>query len=396
MKKLLIKHESGIQLSLLFLLARLILILSLPLEGLKSYGDFWNYYLMASQGTPFFKLWVEYPPLFPFLNRGIYLLVGGREHTFIYLLAGLFSLVQAGNIFLFQEITKKIFPEIEAKQLSLFYVFILVGLFYGWAYFDCLVVFFLLLGINGILNGKDLLAGAAFGVGGLLKWFPLLALPAVSKKRNINQALRIIMLAVFIVGLVWGVLGVVSPAYTGAAFFSQTVKGSWETIWAVLDGNLSTGNFSEDIDRLDPNSAYHQTGFPATVSPYITLFVFGLAGLFIFLKSDLNYHKTFISFITLTFLVFLLWSPGYSPQWVLYLLPLVLLSFEPARAKLASLTIVFLNLLEWPVLLSRGWFNFLEEIVFLRTAIFLLFTVLLALDILGSGKHLREDSLEAK
>jgi hypothetical protein len=181
--------------SLYFLLARFILILALPLEGIKSYGDFWNYYLIASLGTPFINLWTEYPPFFPFLTRGIYLLVGGRESAFIYLMVVLFSLAQAGNIYIFLKIAKDLFPDQEARQLSLFYVFILVSLFYGWAYFDCLVVLFMLLGINGILKRKDLLSGAAFGIGGLLKWFPLLALPAFWKIRKPGQAAKIILLA---------------------------------------------------------------------------------------------------------------------------------------------------------------------------------------------------------
>ena len=49
-------EEEG--LSLLFLFARLIMIISIPIEGLKSYGDFWNFYNLASLGRPFLDLWV--------------------------------------------------------------------------------------------------------------------------------------------------------------------------------------------------------------------------------------------------------------------------------------------------------------------------------------------------
>jgi hypothetical protein len=51
----------------------------------------------------------------------------------------------------------------------------------------------------------------------------------------------------------------------------------------------------------------------------------------------------------------LLWSPGWSPQWVLYLLPIILLVLPEREALLLSLALVLINLLEWPLLLSRGY-----------------------------------------
>ena len=35
--------------------------------------------------------------------------------------------------------------------------------------------------------------------------------------------------------------------------------------------------------------------------------------------------RSAIAFLGVTWCLFLIWSPGYSPQWVLYLLPLILL-----------------------------------------------------------------------
>ena len=42
------------------------------------------------------------------------------------------------------------------------------------------------------------------------------------------------------------------------------------------------------------------------------------------------------------------------------------------------LVLLLINLLEWPILLSRGWFQFLEEIILLRTGIFILLAILFA------------------
>ncbi len=68
--------------------------------------------------------------------------------------------------------------------------------------------------------------------------------------------------------------------------------------------------------------------------------------------------------------------PGYSPQWVLYLLPLTLLLLPPRRGILMSIVLLAVNVLEWPVLLARGWFQGLYLLVPVRTLLLLLLTIL--------------------
>jgi hypothetical protein len=145
-----------------------------------------------------------------------------------------------------------------------------------------------------------------------------------------------------------------------------------------VDGNLTTGNFNPDIDRQIVETATLSTGNPSRISPWLLLPLFAAIGLMIFIKSDLESIEKLISFSGFTLILFFLWSPGYSPQWVLYLLPLVLLGFKYQRSLLLGMILVFVNLLEWPVLLSRGWFHLIEEIILLRTVIFLLLAGLFA------------------
>lgn len=367
-----------------FLAGRIILVLSLPYEGLKSYGDFWNFYRLASLGWPYIDLWVEYPPFFPLLSRGIYLLAGGSENAYVYILAILFSIVQALNVYLFSRLVRKSSGMNEWSQRLLTYSFLLVGLFYGWTYFDCIGVFLLLLSIDLSLEGKHMAAGASMGLGGLVKWFPILVFPAQLKWHDAKKTIRSGLILVGIIVLVWAVFLVVSPDFSRASLVSQSAKGSWETVWAFIDGNLGTGNFSTAADRLDPASASIPAGFPPRVSPFLTLPVFLLIGLAFLIKAELDTAQKFIAFTGLTLVLFLLWSPGYSPQWVLYVLPLVLLSFDFDRGLLVSLLLVLINLLEWPILLSRGLFQYLGVVVGLRTAILILLVFLLGQKVLGS------------
>ena len=365
-----------IHISMLFLAARLIMIISIPLEGLKSYGDFWNFYHLASMGRPFLDLWVEFPPLFPVLSRGIYLMVGGREHSFIYVLIAIFSIIQAANIYLFQKIARVIKPENEYINRVFVYVFFLVGLFYGWAYFDSLAVFCLLLGLYLITIKNARAAGLVIGIGGLIKWFPILILPAAWKWLKTRKALIVIIIAAVVIGLGWGLLLGISPEFTKASLAAQSAKGSWETVWALIDGNLSTGNFNPDIDRSITSSASISTGNPSVVPVWLSLLILSGIGFWVFWKSTIETAHQVIGMSGFTMIMFFLWSPGYSPQWTLYLLPLVLLCFKNKRSLLLAMVLTLINLLEWPILLSRGWFQYLDEIVLMRTALFILLAYL--------------------
>lgn len=381
---------SRISVCCLFFISRLILILSLPIQGIQSYGDFWNFHFVAGLGRPFLDIWVEFPPLFPLISRGIYHLVGGREHAYIYIGALFFSLIQAGSVYLFQRIAEEAWGQARGYQRTIIYALLIVGLFYGWAYFDCLAVFLMILGLYLAINSKKIPAGLALGFGGLVKWFPILVLPAAWKWLGGKKGFRVALSAVLVIGMVWGGLYIISPSLTKASLISQGAKGSWESIWAILDGNLGTGNFNPEINRIDPATATLPAGNPPFLPPWITLLVFAALGLFLFWKAKIQTKSQVVAFSGLTLILFFLWSPGYSPQWVLYLIPLILLSFERNRSILVGLLILLVNLLEWPLLLSRGMFQHLPALIILRSVIYLIVAVLFASIVIKDKASLEE------
>lgn len=356
-------------LPVIFIFFRLILFASLPFESIAGYGDFWNFYAQAGMGVPYLDHWTEFPPLFPLLSRLVYQLVVGRESAYIYLMAGLLTMVQAGSLGLALRIARVLFPAVEAKQRIWGYFILLAGLFYGWTYFDSLAVLFLLLTIYALLAGQDWAAVLSIALGGLTKWFPLLIIPAIWKIRHWKKALVITLVCLSIVGLVWGALYAFSPEFTWASLIAQGNKGSWETIWALIDGNLRTGNFSSGVDRLAAGTALTGSGNPAVISPWFTLAIFGGLGLYLLVSAQPEGPRWMVSFIGLTMVIFFIWSPGYSPQWLLYLLPLIILALDWREGALFGTVLVLLHLLEWPLLLSRGQFSALWYLVPLRTAL---------------------------
>lgn len=361
-----------VQIVYVFLLARFILFLSIPLEGVRGYGDYWNFFNIAETGWPFFDQWVEFPPIFPVLARLIYLLVGGRQHAFEYLLAFLMTGIQAANLYYFQKIAEKICGDEEGTRRFLYYAAVLIGLFYGWAYFDPFAVLTILLGIHWLFNEKDYAFAGVIGLGALIKWFPLMVIPAAWKHLSWKRALRATAVSLSVIGIVWGALYFASPDMTGASLASQYNKGSWESVWALVDGNLGTGNFGHGIDKTIPQTAYQTSGNPPGIPPWMSLVLFGGLGLVIFFSLPKISKRQMIPFTLLTMVIFFLWSPGYSPQWVLYLLPFIFLSLDHRRGLLFGVSLVLVNLLEWPVLLSRGMFQGLYLTVPLRTFLFVL------------------------
>jgi len=358
---------------LVFLLIRATLLLALPFDGLRNYSDHLHFFnLAALPGLPYFNFWSEFPPVFPFLSELLHGLSGGAEHTYTYLLILFLSAAGLGSILLFERIAARLdLPD--GLWRAVLFAALLAALPYTWWYFDILTVFFTLLAIDLAFSRRPAaLAGLVLGLGILTKLFPAMLLPALWKNLSRRRALIMTPAALILPLLIYAALGLASPSFTAASLQSQAAKGSWETVWALLDGNLRTGNFGPLDERFDPAAAELAQGNPPFLNPWLRLAIFGALGLFLFLRARLDSPRRALAFAGLTSTIFFLWSPGWSVQWVLYLLPLILLTLPQRMALLLGAAHLFINLLEWPVLLSRGLFDTLPLTILLRAFLLLL------------------------
>lgn len=351
--------------------ARLMLLMSQPVSGLWGYGDSFHFFELAElPGWPYIDHWVEFPPVFPFVSELVFRIANEKQHIFSTLLVVLFSAADVGNLWLFMRIDKKVNLQIQSWRVWTYFAFLAV-LAYGWWYFDPLAVFCLLLGVDLLLVDKDVGAGLAIGLGVLVKLFPVLGL-VVLWRQPFKRIIKIGLITVLVVAIAYAVLWLISPAFTQASLLSQFSKGSWETVWALIDGNYRTGNFGPVELRLDADLLSAGQGNPAIVPTWLTLIVFGGVGLWGLSLTKCETPKQKILCLGWAFTLLFLWSSGWSVQWLLFLVPLMLLVFPKAMAILGSLVFVLANLLEWPVILSRGWFNYLPVTILLRTLILLL------------------------
>ncbi len=365
---------------LLFVAFRLSLFTFWPADQLACWSDYDYYYETAKwvdKGwLPYVHYWVEYPPLFPFLSVLLYL---STLHYPAY--AAMLALVQlafeAGTLVLVYRLARWARGEVQAERTAWAYALLFAPVAAWWLSFDPIATFFLLFAIERWLAGRRLQSALALGVGGLVKWFPLLFLPiAIRFGRRWREAAIYVAVAVGVVALVLGLLAAFSPVYTLASLRSLASRASWQTVWALVDGNLGTGAYQ--ANRLDPAAAALPQGNPARVPIWLTTLLFG--GLYLWLwrrTPGATDSWRVLKFTTLTVVLFFLWSRGWSPQWLGLLAPLVLLALPLERAALFLVVFTFTNIAEWPVLLSRGLFQGLYLTVSLRTALL----VLLALEL---------------
>lgn len=358
-----------------FLFIRLVLLMGLPYEGLIGYGDVRSYFYLAEiPGWPYLDHWSEYPPVFPFLIEILNRLAAAREHIFTYLLVFIFLTTDIGSLILFYQLACSVSGKsIGFRQTILFGIF-LGALPYTWWSFDSLVVFSILLSIFLIQNKRPFLSGLSIGAGILLKVFPLLMIGFSIKKLSIQKTGVLTTVVIGIVLAAYLILWVFSPNFTLASLNSQSSKGSWQTIWALLDRNDQTGSFGPLIERLDPEKAYNPIQNPSVISPWVLLPIFIGIGFWRFIKIKPFSEKGQMALVGFTWGLFFLWMPGWSPQWIYYLLPFIILGLPMPLSTLFGAVLIFLNLLEWPILLSRGLFWALPFTVLLRTAVMILLT----------------------
>ena len=359
---------------------RFLTLAALPIDAVIGYGDYIHFFNLAEfsssgAGLPWLGHWVEFPPLFPFLSLGIHGAAGGSLHVYAYLLALAMLAFDLGNLWLVGSISKKLWDLRKAAMIAWVYMGFLAIPAFGWWTFDPMAVFFMLLAVSAFYQSRPYLSGVAAGLGALVKVFPLLPLVLFWRFKPSRETLISSGIAVAILVVSLTPFFLAEPEMASASLRSQASKGSWETVWALIDGNDQTGTFGGLEERLDPGAASEPRGEPAVVPTWVpALLAIGIGAWAVIRARDDDLRAPAALLGLLICLVFLA-SPGWSPQWLAYLIPVILLSLAMRRAALFSISLALVALLEWPILLSRGRFDLLALPVLLRTVIMILLAI---------------------
>ena len=362
------------------LVFRLLLLAALPYEAVVNYGDLRHFHQLArlattGGGLPFIGHWIEFPPLFPFLSVGLNALTGGSEHAYIYALAALMACFDAANLLLLSRILTHLQEGTPAQPRLWSYFAFLALPAIGWWTFEPLGVFWLLLSVVLVLESGWGAAGVVAGLGLLTKWVPGLGLLVAWARWPRRRTALAALTAATVVLLAWVPLMAVGRQAAWDSLRSQSVKPAWETPWALLEGSFGTGTFGDAAARLTPLDASSGYGVESVIPRWLPFALAAALGILLAGRLPRSSPRAGVSFLLVGLTLLFLASPGWSPQWLAYLVPLALICLPQPRGALFSVALTGVAILEWPVLLSRGRFDLLWVTVVVRTTLLILLAV---------------------
>ena len=356
--------------------------------GIGAGGDRLFHFRLASLADegklPFRDWWSEFPPIWPAISTSVYLLLGEKVNysNWSFVLGMLMLAFETGNLLLVRGIGCLLYGESTGANLAWVYAISIAPAIFMWWNFDSMMNFFFLIGIYYLIKGRDSQAALAIAVGILVKFVPALVFGAVIRYRRPVTIIRFGTLSAILVILAYLPLFVINQELTFISLRAQAEKPSSQTVWALLDGNYSTGNFGAVEDRLKQlDKVDNGDRNAARISNGLRLVIAAGLGILVFLTTKRYDDRGLVAFTGLTILIFYLQAQAWSPQWVTLIIPLTLLAFPSVRGVLATVTLSLLAFAEYPTLWSRAadldppgqmggeWFLPWALIVLLRTGL---------------------------
>ena len=328
-------------------------------RGVGAGGDRAYHYDLATLSEegllPFRDWWSEFPPVWFLTTTTVYQLLGDNvNYTGWSMALGLLMLAsEVGVLVLVCAIGTRLHGPNTGMALAWVYAITFAPLAFMWWNFDSLVALLLLLGLHWLLREQDTRSALAVAVGALTKFVPALLFGAVLRFREPVRALRYIAIAVAMFTLAYLPLFAQNAEMTTVSLTAQFGKPSYQTVWALLDGNYTTGNFGALETHLYPDGVNEVEGNPAVVPSWLRLGLALAIGLFVFVRTRRFDKIGLVAFVGITVLIFYLGSQGWSPQWLTQIIPLVLLVFPTKNGVLVTVILSLVVFAEYPFLFIR-------------------------------------------
>lgn len=382
----------------LFVSFRLLTLFLLKPGGfIRDWSDFDTYLGIAQLSDfglyPYLHFWLEWPPIVPWLMVGAYRLsllipVWGEDPRlwFVTILGTVFVLFEAGNFWLIFRLARRLLTDrADVLRVLAMYALLFPPVYAMLGFFDGVALFFILLSLDLLLANRFKWAGVAAAAGALVKLTPIVTAGVAAwliwhrLKPNWRQVVRGWL--GYGAALLGSLAVLLSPFLLTAPQWLVTHgravlgRSSWETVWAVLEGYFGYGQLMGD--RLNPAEtafAVHPASLPWLWISLAFAAIYLLA--FFARPKDLSPRRV-LAFGGLTIVLFLLYSKGYSPQFLVLVLPFIILLMPNWAGVGYALALTALNVLEQPVyfvmLPDAHWL--LSAVVGLRFAVFVALAV---------------------
>ena len=340
----------------------MVLLLMKPGGYIGTLSDFDIYRLLTSYASqdfyPSVDYWMEYPPLFPWVLVAIYrlslLLPIWRAPGFWFntLLSTVLLLAETANLILIYLIGKRLYGERIAVRVAWVYSLLFIPLLMMLGRFDVLGLTFLLLALYLTLIRRPLASGAIAGLGFLVKLWSVIVVP-VAFWREPTWRRRVLLIAVTLLTIIMVALPFVllNPELFASSWTINLKRSSWETVWALLEGYTGWG-LAGGANRFDPAQA-GASQHPSTL-PWLVISA-GFALLYLWLwtrRTDWHDDRRAVAFTGLTMNLVILYLKGYSPQYLVWLLPFVILLLPGLRGITYALLLSIVNIVEYPLYFS--------------------------------------------
>ncbi len=351
-------------------------------------GDFpfyWDLAELSLDGQyPYLNYWLEYPPIFPLAFTLLYrlsLLLPAWPNPMMWfqvLLSSFLAVFDVGNVLLVYGIARSLHGHNGGLRAALTYAGLFIPLYALTNWFDTLPLFFLLLSIYATIRRWPVWTGLALGVGFMTKLFPAVVGPvALLSGRGWRERLA------FIGAGAAAVLAIAMPLLLAnrdmflASFQSMISRSSWLTPWALLEGYFGVGYMPNVAARFVPEYANWQVH--EQTLPWLLMYgALALSYLVLFTrKLDWREPRVMVAATALAFNLLLLFSKGYSPQFMIYVLALLVVVFPTPWGLAYALLLTFNSFVEWPIagvfFGDQQWL--LWTVVLVRTALLVVLCV---------------------
>jgi hypothetical protein len=436
------RHAGFIVLLLLFAGFRLLALLLFRPGGFISDFSDYDFYYTWGQMIPmgyrtYDTLWTAYPPLFPALMLTIFawasripawveprlafhLLLGlallifdGGNLILIYRLAG--RLVRDEGAAAFPgDLPERLAPLVAPGLYALFFVPVYTLL--GW--FEPMPLFFMLLGLELLFVPRPwgwMGSAAAAGLGFLTKLTPALLLPIAVRRLGarlswdaarrtwfrreaagnlLRPALYTLIFGAVVVGVGYPFVRA-NPALAFSSFRIQSIRPPWQSVWALIDGFYGYGLVPLDMRNLDGLAApLWQSRIPWGVVGL------AFATLYLWLYTrpyDWNRVRTSLAFAAVSVILLFLYSKGWSPQFLIWVLVFIALLLPTLRGVVVAILLSVINFVEANVFLillpAEHWI--MMGTVLARTALLVLLMVDFLAQIWSAARQARVQRLAA-
>jgi hypothetical protein len=415
MRRFWARHQPFFTLLLLFASFRLLAILLLRPGGFLADASDYDFYMVwgelgAMGYRTFENLWTAYPPLFPVLMLPLFELSSRvppwiEPRLFFHLLFGLeLLLFECGNLTLIYRLTGKLAHAEQAEapshnlQPALLYALLFTPVYTLLGWFEAMPLFFLLLGLDLLLTpvrGGWIGSAVAAGLGFLTKLTPIVLVPVAVRwlgarlswpalrdewfrPKSSGNLLRPLLYGLIVLIVICG-LGYVlvggNLALALSSFQVNSIRPPWQSLWALLDGYYGFGLVPADMRNLIGLERNHwESRLPW---PWITA-GFGLLYLWLYTRRyDWNQPRTPVVFTAISVIWLFLYSKGWSPQFLVWVLAFLVLLLPTWRGMVIACVLSLVNALESGVYLlllpDEHWL--LVTTVLVRTALLILLLV---------------------